>query len=373
MISSCPKISVIVPVYNTVDYLPECFDSILIQSIQDIEVIVVDDGSSDGCWEIIKKYAAKYPQFKIFKQNRKRQGTARNLGLKHAIGDYIAFLDSDDTLPDQAYEWLYDSAERSGSDMATGPYQSFFHGRKWIEVPVHERLLRNEITHTDIYSTPELLEDISVCNRLIKRSVIEKYQLEFPERYAGEDVVFMSQLYLKCKSISIVPHVIYNCRRKRQSASSFRITPSFFQNRKETAMELSEVFSANSAGNLYPYLLQSEVRKLVGSLLVRVVKELPENDQKRVFNVIKEMSTPLSKHVVYRGDYFNAVHKLCIRMLQEGEVDALISFEKSVTKITFLRVIGNNRVRIELAKLILPLYVLGAQRLLKKISARLIP
>lgn len=368
MLSSCPKISVIIPVYNTVEYLKECFDSVLSQSIQDIEVVVVDDGSSDGSWDIIEEYAAAYPQFKVYKQSRKRQGAARNHGLCYATGEYIAFLDSDDTLPIQAYSRLYDSAERFKSDMVLGPYQSFFYDRKWFEQPLHKQLLSGALEQTDIFSYPALLEDISVCNRIIRREFLEKYQLRFPERYAGEDVFFMTHVYLKCKKISIVPHVVYNCRRKRKASSSFRISLEFFQNRKDTAMELTAVFDENSATQLHLHLLRSEVRKLVGSRLARVVKELPGHEQQKVFEVLREMTSGLSFQDIYQDNYFNAVHRLCVRMLQEGEFAALSSFEESRTKISFLRVIRSKKLRFELAKLIPPLYLLGCIRMFKKLA-----
>jgi glycosyltransferase involved in cell wall biosynthesis len=101
------KISVIIPVYNGAKYLRECLDSVVNQTlgIENIEVIVVDDSSTDNSVDIIKEYASKYPSFKLIKQEPNQgSGPARNLGLKHVTNDYVTYLDCDDYISLDAYE-----------------------------------------------------------------------------------------------------------------------------------------------------------------------------------------------------------------------------------------------------------------------------
>lgn len=102
-----PRVSVIIPVYNVEKYLRECLDSVVNQTLKDIEVICIDDGSTDSSMEILKGYAAKDKRIKIIKQKNKGAGAARNKGLKSAKGEYIHFLDSDDWIEIDAYEKLY--------------------------------------------------------------------------------------------------------------------------------------------------------------------------------------------------------------------------------------------------------------------------
>ena len=97
MKSTC-KTSVIIPVYNTEDYLEECLDSVLAQTQREIEVILVDDGSTDSCPEIEHRYAERDPRVRVIMQENQRQGAARNRGLEQARGKYVYFMDSDDLI-----------------------------------------------------------------------------------------------------------------------------------------------------------------------------------------------------------------------------------------------------------------------------------
>ena len=102
------KTSVIVPVYNTEKYLDECIQSILRQTQKEVEIILVDDGSTDHSYEIMCHYAEQHTNVRIFQQENKKLGAARNLGMKYANGKYYFFLDSDDYIKENCLEELYD-------------------------------------------------------------------------------------------------------------------------------------------------------------------------------------------------------------------------------------------------------------------------
>lgn len=110
-----PKVSVVIPVYNTAPYLHQCLDSVLNQTLREIELICVDDGSTDGSAAILKEYASKSPvsrtSINILTQENAGQSVARNVGTAHARGEYIYYLDSDDALHPHALERLYQVAE----------------------------------------------------------------------------------------------------------------------------------------------------------------------------------------------------------------------------------------------------------------------
>ena len=106
-----PKISIIIPVYNTEKYLHECLDSVINQTLKDIEIICIDDGSADNSYQVLQGYADKDSRFVILQQENKGAGRARNNGLKNATGEFVAFLDSDDYYADNTVlEKLYNSA-----------------------------------------------------------------------------------------------------------------------------------------------------------------------------------------------------------------------------------------------------------------------
>ena len=116
-----PKISVIVPVYNTAKYLPECLDSVLSQTLKDIEVVTINDGSPDNAIEILKEYAAKDERVKVIDKKNEGVGKARNDGIKAAGGEFVAFMDSDDFYPNtEALEKLYTAAKENGVKIAGG-------------------------------------------------------------------------------------------------------------------------------------------------------------------------------------------------------------------------------------------------------------
>ena len=106
------KVSVVIPVYNTYKYLPECLESVINQTLADIEIICINDGSTDFSSKILEEYASKDKRIKIISQNNQGVSCARNRGLEIARGEYIYFLDSDDKITLTALEELYDIAEK---------------------------------------------------------------------------------------------------------------------------------------------------------------------------------------------------------------------------------------------------------------------
>ena len=115
-----PSLSVVVPVYDVAAYLPACLDSILGQTHRNLQVVVVDDGSPDDSGAIVDSYAVKDPRVHAVHIENRGLGAARNEGMRHAVGSYVAFADSDDLLPATAFATLVGSLESTGSDLATG-------------------------------------------------------------------------------------------------------------------------------------------------------------------------------------------------------------------------------------------------------------
>ena len=117
-----PKISVIVPIYNAELYLEECIHSVLNQTLRDIELLLIDDGSTDGSFRICEEYSKKDNRVQVFRNKNVGQGLERNFGVRKAAGEYIAFLDSDDQYKEDALERLYQKAMETNADMVSGGY-----------------------------------------------------------------------------------------------------------------------------------------------------------------------------------------------------------------------------------------------------------
>ncbi len=197
-----PKVSVIVPVYNVEKYLKKCLDSLINQTIQDIEIIVVNDGSKDNSEEIIKEYEKNNPEKIVYlKKENGGLSDARNYGIPYAKGEYIAFLDSDDYVELDMYEKMYELAKKENSDMVECDFYWEYPNKTKIDIG-------------QIYSNQkEMLQKARVVawNKLIKRSILEESKVQFPKGYRYEDVEFTYKLipYLKKVSFAKEPFIHY--------------------------------------------------------------------------------------------------------------------------------------------------------------------
>jgi poly(ribitol-phosphate) beta-N-acetylglucosaminyltransferase len=211
---SQPVVSVIIPVWNVEPYLRQCLDSVLNQSIglERLEVIAVDDGSSDGSGALLDEYSGRYRQLKVIHElNSGGSGRPRNVGLDHSSGRYVFFLDADDYLGHEALERLVAMAERNSSDVVLGKMVGV-DGR-----PVPTRACRKNRDRADlkrVYSTLGVL-------KLFRRSLIERLGLRFAEGLpGGEDGPFTVKAYLEASCISVVAdYDCYYCRLRSGSQS----------------------------------------------------------------------------------------------------------------------------------------------------------
>lgn len=164
---AAPVLSVVMPVYNVAAYLPECLDSILGQTLAELEVIAVDDGSSDGSAAVLAEYAAREPRLRVLRQPNAGQGAARNTALPHVRGEFVTFADSDDVVPRDAYETMVATLRRTGSDWILGGAQRYTHGQL-LEVVrgtlVHDR----DRLGVGIDDFPVALQDIIPGNRMFR-------------------------------------------------------------------------------------------------------------------------------------------------------------------------------------------------------------
>ncbi len=190
-----PKVSVIVPVYNVEKYLEKCINSLIKQTLQDIEIIFIDDGSTDNSKKIIDKYMLNYSErIKYLYKENGGLSSARNYGIPYAKGEYIAFLDSDDYIEPTMYEEMYNVAKKENSDMVECDFI-------W-EYPDKQKYDCGQIYN----DKKEALEKARVVawNKLIKREILEKEKIEFPFGLRYEDVEFFYKLVPSLNKISFV-------------------------------------------------------------------------------------------------------------------------------------------------------------------------
>jgi CDP-glycerol glycerophosphotransferase len=206
---SLPKVSVIVPVYNVERYLDDCLASVAAQSLTDLEVVVVDDGSPDRSIEIADRWASQDRRFTIHRQENHGLGHARNTGARHASGEYLAFLDSDDMVPPRAYELMARSLDETGSVVCTGTVRRLLDSGATARSPMHDGLHRPPEQATRLTSRHTLLRDRLAVNKLWRRSYWQDAEWSFPEGVLYEDIPTIIPALASAPSIDVITDAVY--------------------------------------------------------------------------------------------------------------------------------------------------------------------
>lgn len=234
--------SIVIPVYNVEAYLRDCLESVLHQSFSDWEAICVNDGSTDGSAAILEEYATKEPRIKIITQVNGGLSSARNTGLKAAIGDYVLFLDSDDWLENNALEVLADKV--GDEDMVC------FSGRRYFESEgnYHEsdRLTESVYWSGMEYYNKNALQRrdfafVCVVLRIYKRSFIEKNHLRFKEGIYHEDNLFTPIACYYAHGVRVIGDCLYDYRVRSESITT-TYNPKRMKDLMKTANELASFF-----------------------------------------------------------------------------------------------------------------------------------
>ena len=221
-----PRISIGVPFHNVEEYLPQCLDSILRQTFTDFEVIMVDDGSTDGSFEICQKYASKDSRFKLIHQENGGVAKARNNCLRHMTGDFIAWVDSDDWIEDDYFERLIRTQERTGADMVCIGIKTFMnnefymgsHQDKYGAFPGH--VIPKKIGMSDVFWGIYAL--ISVWGNIMDAKLYKG--VVFSEGIALDDQGNKFKLFLQSKKIVGIPELGYVYRIRSGSITQDGIT-----------------------------------------------------------------------------------------------------------------------------------------------------
>ena len=219
-----PKVSVVIPVYNTAKYLPECVESVRTQTLRDIEIILVDDESPDNAPQICDEYASIDERIKVIHKKNGGLGFARNSGLDVATGEYVSFVDSDDFIDTDMMQTLYETAKKHDADEVRSGTIFYNNGHKSYRKDVEKTIVfqgENEVKQfvLDLLGPlPEERRDVkymmSVCLAIHKRSVIEENCVRFTsERQTlSEDLLFDLDLFPKMNCIVCIPNCFYHYR-----------------------------------------------------------------------------------------------------------------------------------------------------------------
>lgn len=201
------KVSVIVPVYNVEKYLKRCLDSLINQTLSDIDIICINDGSKDSSLQILEQYAQKDSRIVIYNQENSGLSVARNTGLEHASGEYIGFVDSDDWVDLDFYEKLYNSAKNNNADIAVADF---------IREHPNKKPKRLKLKEEKIYTTPE--DKFMICkvhregcvwNKIYRTEFIHFINLKFVPKMYYEDRDFTIRSLYFSKKLVTTPNTYY--------------------------------------------------------------------------------------------------------------------------------------------------------------------
>lgn len=204
-------ISIIIPVYNGERFLSECLDSVLSQTYKNLEIIIINDGSTDSTQSVINKYKEKHKNINDYYQKNSGQGVARNKGMNLALGEYISFIDADDILDKNFIDYLFKSINKHKSDYAICDWMYYYNNgstkfvnkNKFMGYPLLENKDTEEVLSSNVYFT---------VNKLYKTNFLKDNNIKYGEGYIYEDYEFYIKTAVLAKKISIVPNPHYKVR-----------------------------------------------------------------------------------------------------------------------------------------------------------------
>lgn len=214
------KMSVVLPIYNVEQYLSDCLDSVTKQMMDGIEIICVNDGSTDGSLSIVEKYAAKDSRIQIITKENGGLGAARNTGLDAAVGEYVWFVDSDDLIAPDACQKIYLHAKENESDIVlidVGLYWGKVNPvLDFLDTERYKKMAK--LGRFTIADAPWIQQTHSVWSRIYRRDFLLEHGLRNPEQRFGEDMLYsyMTAVYAKC--ITIFPEKLYFYRQDRKGS-----------------------------------------------------------------------------------------------------------------------------------------------------------
>lgn len=305
---SQPKVSIIVPVYNVENYLLRCIDSLRNQTLEDIEIILVDDSSTDSSLEICKKSAEEDSRIKVIHKNNEGAGLARNAALKIANGKYIGFVDSDDFVEPDMFKTLFDKAKKYNSDLVMSGVL-FVDGNMFSQKG--GRLLKkyfNEDTHFEtkedleelrmgiVGSTPDDFDDskygMSIWKNLFKHEVIKKNALTFQSEreMLSEDALFMIDFISLINKATGISEAFYNYVRNEVS-----ISKSYKKDRFEKSLvfvnEVEKRFKKDIAPSQYQIYIYRFWQAMCRVLCSQEIMHAKETGKKDLSKNLKNICT----------------------------------------------------------------------------------
>ena len=325
------KVSVIVPVYNVGNYLNECMDSIINQSLKDIEIICVNDGSTDNSLEILEEYAEKDSRVKVLTIENSGLSIARNYGIQYAQGKYIGFVDSDDYIDELMYEKLYSSCEQNNLDLAICKISLFDDKTREINNEMDYFNLNvfsgfdKKIFNSDDTKPFTCNINVNAYNKLYKRSLLMDNSIEFPPKLIFEDEVFFIKTYLYAKRISIVNEFLYYYRVNREGSITYLNKENNYVDMVNVYKKERNIFKQINKYDEYKLLLAN---RMIFLILIRFSQTSPRYKE-NFYNVLKEDLSEVLEDKEIRDNLSLNVKKRVFKIIESENYQEFLELDQN--------------------------------------------
>lgn len=313
------KISIVIPVYNADEYLQECLDSLLNQTLSDFEIICVDDGSFDTSLSILDRYGTKDNRIKILKQQNKGAGSARNFGLEHASGKYVYFMDADDYCDINLLKETYEKAEEDEADIVVFDFCRFDEMNETVTNynGMNRNALPKDKTVFSYLDAPDKICSIvnpTPWNKLFNREFLLTNNLKYLTLSTTNDITFATLSVIKARRFSYINKVFYHYRIGLESSITQK-------KRNNLDNIIIAALTVNKEAQKLPYynLIQNSVRKFViENLFVGLDRYAGDKDTQKYLEYYKKMGAVFSSYPLFLGNVeFEKINpKLAPRVLE---------------------------------------------------------
>ena len=324
------KVSVIIPVFNGIKYLDECVSSVTSQVLREIEIIIVDDGSTDGSGDAADRYAAADTRIRVIHQKNSGVSSARNAALKIATGDFIGFVDSDDIVLPEMFNRLYEAAEEYGAEIVTSGYRSFNEaGENAPTMPpyVPEKPIGKEEIKSLAAEMHKRGSFLFIWRSIFSRRLIEENGISFDTDIAiGEDTLFCMECYLNAQKAVAVGEALYRYRLHSGSAMRKKYKPQLASSltaQYEKKAELCRRYFLELADDYYRDAARQTATAFWCAIICNIYQNNAENKMKQLKSISRsEMFIDCFKYFDVETQRTKSLDTIALCELSRGRVAA---------------------------------------------------
>lgn len=318
-----PMLSVLIPIYNVEPYLHECLESVVLQSLKDMEIILVDDGSTDSSPVIAQEFAHRDSRIRYITQSNRGLGAVRNRGVALAQGRYLTFVDSDDVVPRSAFAALVDALERSGSDVALGgpviiDADGSRHTWQWV------RDQHNRDYSTTLAESPQLLRNFYTWSKVYRSGFWRHHGFSFREGVLFEDQPVITEMLCRAESIEVIAQTTYLYRiRPDDSALTGRMYTLPDIRTRDEAVQLT--YDSLTSLGAPPRIMQAWLWTLAEHHLPRYLKRTV-HDAAEYAAVVEMVRGVLTPEILDALDDVSAAHRMLCYLALTEERDTVAEY-----------------------------------------------